>query len=452
MIYNKGYKENSPYVSVNTLIKPKKHRGINVFSSGVAEEQKEQVLEISRSNDPAELEADRIAEEVAGTYSNQGSSGSTLQAKLNPHVKQQENRNNLILRKEDKTKHKNDITSWQWNISDNASVLLNAILGKGFKKNSQLNMEQRDSLAKAADNSLLSKAQASLFMAGYDLGKSGKNKNGIDGDPGPKTTSAIKEFQKAGGLGAIGELNLQTLMALDMITLVGIKKDQLKGLAKDALNDLIIENKDYDMTDTTTWNAITPRFQSNTKHRFADTYSELINQFEVESNPRYTPRDGHTFCNIFAWDVSIAMNVELPRFVEVNKVGDHEEATGKALGRNAAGHKVYTSDATATELNANRLAIWLKAQGFNYGWKSVTPETAQERANQGYMTIGVIDESPNIGHVHIVRPAPDGKKYNPAKGVYIAQAGGSSAISNGLYFLDKYSKTKYGQYCFYSHD
>lgn len=212
----------------------------------------------------------------------------------------------------------------------------------------------------------------------------------------------------------------------------------------------IITAEKYIMDDIKPWNVTKPLYTYNTKtgSRTAKTYNKLIDQFNVTSNPRYTPRNNSTYCNIFAWDVSVAMGVELPRFVKVNKIGNNEDATGESLGRSPQG----LPENQRTELSANRLAIWLDAQGDNYGWREITPEEAQARANQGYMTISCINDSPN-GHVQVIRPTPDGSAYDKEKGVYLAQAGGSSAISNGTYFLKRYKSVNYyKKYKFYTHD
>lgn len=82
----------------------------------------------------------------------------------------------------------------------------------------------------------------------------------------------------------------------------------------------------------------------------------------------------------------------------------------------------------------------------------ITPEEAQQRANQGYMTISVVNKSPKIGHVQVIRPTPKNIAYDPQKGVYLAQAGGKKAISNGVYFLEKYSSNEFSKYKFYTHD
>jgi len=218
----------------------------------------------------------------------------------------------------------------------------------------------------------------------------------------------------------------------------------------------IKENSNYNVTNTVAYQAVVPKYVYESGERTPEAYNLLIDQFMVETNPRYKPRNGATFCNIYAWDVSVAMGVELPRFVEINEIGNLEDATGKAIGRNlGSGYILYQdiANANATELDANRLATWLDAQGANYGWREISAQEAQRRANQGYMTISVVKEPGGIGHVQVVRPTPDGSDYDPSKGVYISQAGGSSAIKNGVYFLEHYkSESYYNRYKFYTHD
>lgn len=214
---------------------------------------------------------------------------------------------------------------------------------------------------------------------------------------------------------------------------------------------ILLRNPNGNVTNTKAWEPVIPFVTNRPGQRSKEAYNAVINQFDVENNPRYQKRKGKTYCNIFAWDVSVAMGVELPRFVKVNKIGDHEDATGEPLGRSPGKHKVYSKDATATELDANRLATWLGSeQGKKFGWREVSAEEAQRRANQGYMTVSVINKYPKPGHVQVIRPTPDGSDYNPKKGVYLAQAG--STNTNGVYFLDKYTKDYYKRYKFYTHD
>ncbi|HEX3045706.1 MAG TPA: DUF4157 domain-containing protein, partial [Bacillota bacterium] len=65
MSYIKDYqKDHSNYISVNELIKPKKRR--NYEGSSLLEAAPFSNLRVSRPDDPAEIEADKIAGEVTG--------------------------------------------------------------------------------------------------------------------------------------------------------------------------------------------------------------------------------------------------------------------------------------------------------------------------------------------------------------------------------------------------
>jgi hypothetical protein len=61
-------------------------------------------------------------------------------------------------------------------------------------------------------------AQAALVALGYDLGKSGPAKNGVDGDWGKKSREACAMFQRGRGLAATGELTPETVRALQAAT------------------------------------------------------------------------------------------------------------------------------------------------------------------------------------------------------------------------------------------
>ena len=60
----------------------------------------------------------------------------------------------------------------------------------------------------------VSKLQEYLVKLGYNLGAYGTAKNGVDGDMGSKTVSAVKAFQTANGLSATGEYCGNTHAAL----------------------------------------------------------------------------------------------------------------------------------------------------------------------------------------------------------------------------------------------
>ena len=117
---------------------------------------------------------------------------------------------------------------------------------------------------------------------------------------------------------------------------------------------------------------------------------------------------------------------------------------------------------------ANRLSIWLKDYGEDYGWQQVTASEAQANANQGVPTIATwynnrkegttLDAIPwnhdgKTGHVAIVVP------YNPAntevksnEGVYISQAGLSNYSYNKVesgFNKEKIGQTEYFRYYSY---
>src|SRR5687767_1228481 len=59
-------------------------------------------------------------------------------------------------------------------------------------------------------------------------------------------------------------------------------------------------------TDTNAAYPASPPVRGNPASRNAATYDNVINQFAVGNNPRYAQRNGNTYCNIFAWDVTRA--------------------------------------------------------------------------------------------------------------------------------------------------
>ncbi len=57
-------------------------------------------------------------------------------------------------------------------------------------------------------------AQAELLSLGYDMGKTGPKKDGVDGDWGKTSKTACAIFQRGRGLAATGELTPETIKAL----------------------------------------------------------------------------------------------------------------------------------------------------------------------------------------------------------------------------------------------
>jgi len=153
------------------------------------------------------------------------------------------------------------------------------------------------------------------------------------------------------------------------------------------------------------WKPVTPQVTSSAGGRSARQYAQVIDQFNVENNDRYAPRDDKTYCNIFVWDVTRAMGAEIPHYYDV-KTG-----APKAYG-----------DSQANQMSANGMCNWLNKQGEDYGWYRVSASKAQSLANQGKPVVTAWKNNGGKGHVQMVCPSADGR-YSAARGVTVAQAG-----------------------------
>lgn len=149
------------------------------------------------------------------------------------------------------------------------------------------------------------------------------------------------------------------------------------------------------------WEPVNAPVSSTPADRSASRYADVINQFAVGTNPRYAPRGGNTYCNIFVWDVTRAMGSEIPHWV---------------------GQR---------ELDANGVNAWLNHSGTAAGWRRVDARTAQEWANKGRPSVASWNNPGGIGHGAMVRPGAV-----TSSGPASAQAGGRNFnfghIANGF--------------------
>ncbi len=262
-----------------------------------------------------------------------------------------------------------------------------------------------------------------------ELNKLGFHCGAADGEFGANTYNAVYSFQSAKGLvrdGIAGHATMNAInAALDPIPFEG-------GLTY---------NKNGNITGTGASKPIIP-FIFNNGARSAANYDTVINQFDVVNNPRYAKRDNNndgvkeTFCNIFAWDVTLAMNAEVPHWVRNDTNEPYIYDTSISYSENTL---------VAHEMSANSVAVWLNRFGSYYGWTLLTSaKAAQASANLGKPTTGVWRNSGGIGHIVIVRPnlSGDGE-------VHIAQAG-SSNYNDGI--LSKHSSSRFvNGVVFYTH-
>jgi hypothetical protein len=177
-----------------------------------------------------------------------------------------------------------------------------------------------------------------------------------------------------------------------------------------ANNTLFFNSASESVTPYDASKAVTPSVVSSPGARSAAMYRHVIDQFNVENNPRYMVNkngDNDTYCNIFLWDVTRAMNAEIPHYVDPQTL----EA------------RTYPDVSGARELNANGIYDWLAQKGSEYGWARVSAEQAQQYANRGMPVVTAWkNETGAHGHVQVVCPSEDGR-YDASRGVTIAQAG-----------------------------
>lgn len=145
--------------------------------------------------------------------------------------------------------------------------------------------------------------------------------------------------------------------------------------------------------------------------RDPDVYAQVINQFAVGVNPRYTS-DGETYCNIFVWDVTQAMGAEIPHWVDATGDG------AKPNGRNT----------WAILINAS--IDWMHNFGVvKHGWTKATAAEAQKAANAGEVAVAMwYNPTGAHGHTAIVRPGT------------ITDAGPSTAQAGAINFNDRHLK------------
>jgi hypothetical protein len=147
-------------------------------------------------------------------------------------------------------------------------------------------------------------------------------------------------------------------------------------------------------------------------------YAQVIDQFRVKTNPRYTVRDVNndskrdTFCNILVYDVTRAMGIQGGLYWLKGTVPDKGGTAEVWDPIPEADHDLTTKAKWKKEYwptNAPRQYEWLRSnKGKKFGWKQVTPLQAQVAANAGFCVI-----SGGHGHVTVIRPgvlrtSPDG--------------------------------------------
>ena len=124
------------------------------------------------------------------------------------------------------------------------------------------------------------------------------------------------------------------------------------------------------------WIAVQAPLQSREGKRSRELYENVIKQFGVTVNPRYAEdAPGKGRGHIFVWDVSRAMNCEIPHFVG------------------------------AKELTLAQTCDWVRHEGPMRGWKRISNADIIEAANAGRLVIALPREM-RTKHIAVVTPQP----------------------------------------------
>jgi hypothetical protein len=120
----------------------------------------------------------------------------------------------------------------------------------------------------------------------------------------------------------------------------------------------------------------------------------------VNAHPRYHPKIDEktgvksTWCNIFLWDATSALDAEIPHFYP-----EHILEGGKVKQQRG-------------EFTALGMIGWLKREGPAQGWRSCTEAEARRRADVGFPTVVTwmnpkfSGGKPQPSHVALLLPSP----------------------------------------------
>ena len=144
-----------------------------------------------------------------------------------------------------------------------------------------------------------------------------------------------------------------------------------------------------------------PARKGETPDELRNGLNEIIDYLASDkgAHKRYKPRDGLTFCNIYAHDYCFLAGVYLPRVWW----------TPGAIERLAQGEAVQPLiENTIMEMRANALFRWLRDFGPRFGWRQTsTPTKLQQEANMGAVGLIVARRKQDGKSGHIVAVVPE---------------------------------------------
>jgi hypothetical protein len=160
----------------------------------------------------------------------------------------------------------------------------------------------------------------------------------------------------------------------------------------------------------------------------------IINWLAVDkaTHRRYQPRDGLTFCNMYAHDYCFLAGVYLPRVWW----------TQGAIKKLAQGETVQPLlGNTIDEIRANGLFRWLRDFGLDFGWRQTgTLTKLQTEVNQGAVGLIVARRKEDGKSGHIVPVVPETHNFmakRDASGEVIAPLQSQAGSTNFRYGTNK---------------
>lgn len=141
----------------------------------------------------------------------------------------------------------------------------------------------------------------------------------------------------------------------------------------------------------------------------------VVDQFAVETEKRYQPGLFSTYCNIFVWDVTTAMNAEIPHWINRKTNMPYQYNQRSSYSENAR---------QAIEMNVNTLYDWMPINAAAIGYREVGEQEARAAANRGLPAVAIWKnpQEGSSGHIVVLRPY-DTSYGGDLEETYVAQAG-----------------------------
>lgn len=187
---------------------------------------------------------------------------------------------------------------------------------------------------------------------------------------------------------------------------------------------------------------VTAPVRNGAANRNPGSLNAVLDQFAVETTNRYQPSLFSTYCNIFVWDVTRAMNAEIPHWISRKDKTPYMYNSLLSYSRNAE---------LAFELNVNMLYEWMETHAGAIGYREVSEQEARAAANIGQPAVALWKnpKEGGSGHIVVLRPCDPSRAGDPGV-TYIAQAGRQTVNYSALEKI--FSPSQLKALKFYVHD